>query len=437
MLGVVAATACPSAGTFLCIDDGSCDRLAGGGVCLADGDCAYPDAVCSGGLRRSPSANNGAGECVPADEPSTTSTGGTVGATSEVATGTGTDSESGTIPTCGERKSLLLDTVQLPDEADPYPLLVALDDPDIVAAGDDIWFSDESGAVVPHEIEGDPAGDGTTRLVWIGLSGYTVPEPVTVYVHYGDPTSAPVVLARDVWASHYLGVWHLDEPLTDEEGEPVTDSTVNVTHGSALGGMGPEANVEGAVGGALLLDGDDDFIEVPTPWAGQLTSFTVSVWARVDDNSVTPGSLFDRLNGDGLYPRCRKLPGDSTTNLFCQVGTEQTTVLSVSSPGELTPLGSPFLAALRWDGASGEMTLFIDGQPTDTTDVTDMTLRFGDNEMRMGQVENFGGIVGFLDEFRLSNVALSDTWLAADYYTQLSPAANVLDLGEPEPAACP
>ncbi len=444
-LGVVACAAvgCPSAGTFLCVDDTSCDRIATGGVCLADGDCAYPDGVCPSGLRRSPGANTGASECVPAELPGTSTTTATTTPSSDedtvAATSSGdtaTASSSGTIPTCGERKSLLIDTVQLPDGADPYPLLLAIDDPDVVAAGDEIWFADDRGQIVPHEIDAGP-DDPATRMVWLGLSGYTVPDPVTVWVHYGDPASAPVVLGRDVWASHYLGVWHLGDPLSADEAEPVIDSTVNVTHGAALGGMGPEANVPGVVGGALLLDGDDDFIEVPTPWAGELTSFTVSVWARVDDNSVTPGSLFDRLNGDNLYPRCRKLPGEPTASLFCQVGTEETTVLSVSASGSLTPLGSPFLAALRWDGAAGEMTLFVDGQPIDTTDITGMTLRSGDREMRLGQVENFGGLVGWLDEFRLADVALSDAWLAADYFTQLSPTAAILDVGEAEPATCP
>lgn len=433
-VGGLMAVGCPSAGTFVCADDLSCDRIAGGGVCLSDGDCAYPDPVCDSGLRRSPGASSAASECVPVEASSTTSGKTTLGSTSMV--GTDSESSSGTLPTCGERKALLLDTVHIPDDATPYPLLVALDDPDILAAGEEIWFAAGSGEVVPHEIEADPTDD-TRVLVWLGLAEVSVPDPVTVYVHYGDPSTAPVVLPRDVWGSHYLGVWHLDEPLTDEEGETVTDSTINLTHGSALGGMGPDANVQGAVGGALLLDGDDDVVEVPTPWAGKLVSFTVSVWARVDDNSTSPGALFDRLNGDGLYPRCRKSEGDTSSNLFCQIRTDAPDLVTISASGSLTPLGTTFLAALRWDADAGVVTIFIDGEPITTNDIVGTELDFGDNDMRMGQVETFGGIVGLLDEFRLSNVALSDAWLAADYATQISPAANVLDVGAAEPAACP
>ena len=82
---VVAIAAC-GARVYPCSDDGQCD-LRSGGVCVADGRCAYEDGDCASGLRYGPHAGDRSDECVSAG--------------SEISSegdGSGSESDGGTIP---------------------------------------------------------------------------------------------------------------------------------------------------------------------------------------------------------------------------------------------------------------------------------------------------------------------------------------------------
>lgn len=60
-----ALVAC-GARVYPCADDSQCDARSGG-VCVADGRCAYADGDCDGGLRYGEHAGDRSGQCVPAD----------------------------------------------------------------------------------------------------------------------------------------------------------------------------------------------------------------------------------------------------------------------------------------------------------------------------------------------------------------------------------
>lgn len=75
--------------------------------------------------------------------------------------------------------------------------------------GADMLFTDETGAVVPHEIDTwDPEGES---LVWLKPSSLSAAlGKITMYFGCAD---APVSTVAQVW-SGYTGVWHFDEAST-------------------------------------------------------------------------------------------------------------------------------------------------------------------------------------------------------------------------------
>lgn len=424
--------ACPSVSPFHCDDDTQCDREGASGVCI-DGDCAYDDDECPGsGLRFSPNAGDRAGECVP--QAGTETTSGTDSSTSS-----GDDSSSGNIPTCGTRRVVELDAGLLGSTSLPgYPALVVVVDPTLAndAAPDasDVWFADETGAPLPHEVDAwDP--ETGTLAAWVRLPGWTIGAPLVVGLYAGDPEHAPTPTPSAVWDA-YTAVWHLGDALSDEEGEVVRDSSAALNHGFALGGMSADQLGDGVIGRAFLFDGDDDVVDVEAPFVGSLESFTVSWWARIDGDDSTHHPFFQSLNGT-LYPRCRRLFAETGGNLFCQIGTESQTLDVGASENEL-PDGEIRHFALTYDGENSIARLYASGAEVsmDTAKVPG-PLTTGTEHLGLGRIDEFGTLLGMIDEFRIAPSVLPPEWIAADVRVQGTPSNLIVAVDPAEPVVCP
>ncbi|HET6583291.1 MAG TPA: hypothetical protein VFG69_07585, partial [Nannocystaceae bacterium] len=288
----VFVAACPSLSPFRCDDDALCDRDAQSGMCI-DGDCAYPDGDCPGsGLRFSPNARDKAGECVP---PPTGETAGTSGG--DGTSGDSTDASTTGIATCGTERIVELDVGLLgPTSLPGYPALVVIADDATLAAESapdaaDVWFTDLDGVVLPHEIDAFDATTGTLQA-WVRLPAWEVGMPLSLVLHAGDLASAPASSATAVWADDFAGVWHFGDELGDGRGEVVRDSTAAANHGFAVGDMNADQITEGVIGSAFLFDGVDDSIDVEAAFVGELESFTISWWTRIDGDDTTHHPFF-------------------------------------------------------------------------------------------------------------------------------------------------
>jgi hypothetical protein len=425
--------ACPSVSPFACEESSQCDRDDEIGVCI-DGDCAYDDQMCPGsGLKFSPNAGDRAGECVPAG--GTESTG-----TTDTSSSSADDASSGDIPTCGTRRIVELDAGLLgPTSLPGYPALVVIaDDPtlaaDVLPDASDVWFADESGDALPHEIDAwDP--DSGTLSAWVRLPGWTIGTPLVVALHAGDPEHAPEPTPAAVWDS-FSAVWHLGDALSDEEGEVVRDSSAALNHGFALGGMSADQLGDGVIGRAFLFDGVDDVVDVEAPFVGTLESFTVSWWARIDGDDSTHQPFFQALNGT-LYPRCRRLIAKSGSNLFCQVGIESQT-LGVGAEETELPDGEIRHFALTYDGKTSVARLFASGAEVSMAAAkVPGPLMTGTEHLGLGRIDEFGTLLGMLDEFRIAQSVLPPEWIAADVRVQGTPSNLILGVDPPEPVACP
>lgn len=432
---IVAVTAglvfgCPRLDPFACTEDSQCD-LEAGGACR-DGECAYEDSDCDpSGLRWHEDVPGVGGQCVEGEvEGGSTSTG--VDPTTDSST---TGSSDTGVSVCGLELPLSVDTAALSGDVllEDYPLLVDVTSAELGGAapdGSDVFFVDDAGTVIPHELEAIAAD---SIRAWVRLPAYTPGQPLALGLRFGDPSQAPTNDPTDVWNDAYVGVWHLDDPLEGPEGDLQLDSTIYGGDGVTFGTMGPDQVVDVAIGSGLSFDGDDS-VEMDASFVGSLESVTISIWAQVDTDGTVDSPFFERVSGDNIYPRCRKRV-DTDGAIQCQAGVNEETRLA-RAPDGAVPRGELRLVALTYDADAGIIAVYVDGQLEDSSEGDPGPLDPGPDVPRLGFINEFGGHIGLLDEFRVADTVLSEAWLAADAVSQSNPTAIVGVQGPATPIPC-
>lgn len=434
----LALAGCPRLDPYFCSTQQDCDRDGREGVCLEDDTCAYPVGtdVCASGLMRSPNAAFDPGECVDTGETTGpiadggTSTGEPPGSSGDDGSG-----ESGEPLPCSTVAITVDTNVLSGDEvlAD-YPLLVRLDDPAIVSAvreaGANPRWLDASGTELPAEIA-EAEADPDALLAHVRLPAYELGAQLPLTLAWGgDPATTS---ATDVW-SRFRGVWHLDDIPTGVDGDVMRNAVVVGEPGLTQGAMAAEQSVPGVIGRGLSFDGIDDGVFVDAAFIGTLTDYTISLWARHEDDDDDPwSSYFQRLNGDFFYPRCWR---HESANVSCQFRLlEPDTIVFASGDfdhfqGELIHL------AMSRDASAAQTRVYVNGQRRSTIDEEALTLASGDFQFEIGHGE-WGSATAMLDEVRVSDEALPDAWIAADYATGLDPTAALASIGPISPTGCP
>jgi hypothetical protein len=262
-----------------------------------------------------------------------------------------------------------------------------------------------------------PGADVTQHRVYFG----TEPDALILLAEVSDSTSvkAPAlqkaetyfwrvdetqpdgsVLTGDIWSfdtGSLVAWWKLD----DGAGDIAVDSSGNGHDGSLRGNT---SWVEGVTGNALLLDGQDGYINVGRDPAFNITNqITVSAWIKVGG--------FDRewqaivTKGDRSW-RLQRNYGSSTLEFACS---------GLAVPG--AQYGSVFgivdVDDGRWHHAAGtydgqELCLYLDGKLDVSSEaagkirVDDRPVYIGENAERPDRLWN-----GLIDDVRIYSYALS------------------------------
>ena len=137
------------------------------------------------------------------------------------------------------------------------------------ADGTDLFFEDESGTLLPFEVETFDAS-GTT-FVWVKVPSLSSATQLTVY--FGGPSNGDVE-PEDVW-TRYVGVWHFD---SDAAGTTtVADATGHALNGTTTGTLTTYA---GPFGNAAL----QSTVKINAPdydsRLSNVAQFSVSGWFK-------------------------------------------------------------------------------------------------------------------------------------------------------------
>jgi biopolymer transport protein ExbB len=337
----------------------------------------------------------------------------------------------------GYRRAISVEPVAHPVEG--FPVAVVLQDDtglathSVSSAGQDIEFTLVDGTAVGHEIESFDRATGTV-VAWVAIPVLSASVPTELTMYYGGNVvkSTPPV----PWDSSFAAVWHLGEEALDEQ-DSATHADSVASHAAHQRG---NKHVAGIIGRGQAFDGIDDQL-----WAEDLsaidsaTELTVSAWIRVTD-----------LENDGVIAAKGywRDEGDSFVLYYNQVGVsaQETRIVSIEihdgehvrtadAPPRSLPDSDWHQVAFTYvAGHPSGLRLYIDGvlagssgtrpNPGDTSQMSALA-QTASTPLTIGgtaDIDPDPAFSGFIDEVRISTVARSPAWIAAEYAAAANPS---------------
>jgi FlaG/FlaF family flagellin (archaellin) len=305
-----------------------------------------------------------------------------------------------------------------------FPVLVSITgDSDIAAratTGDQIYFTDDVGTLIPHELIAYSAG---SLSAWVSVPNLNTGTVVRIY--YG--TTRPSYTPAAVWNTNYKGVWHLEEAGTGAADEYI-DSTSNNNDGQ--GGNGAPTDTPVRVSGKIGYAQDfvsNDFINVGTGNSLKIQdTLTVEAWVKMDANAF--GCVVCRQLGTGTGDAYTMFENTGPTASFYISG-----ISSTASSSTITT--NPYTAFHHWvvtvTTGTNNVRIYVDGQLSGTQRTLSTYPTLDDNPVIFGAGENDGTsnpnewFNGAIDEVRISNIVRSPGWITTEYANMNDPAGFI------------
>jgi len=312
--------------------------------------------------------------------------------------------------------------------------------PALDGGGDIRFSSDEAGAnrlsceIVTFTTDNNPA-NGKAEI-WVKVPSVSFSSNTSIWVWYNtsgasQPAANAAYGSESVWDANYVGVWHLNETVVDEQTTGThTDATSNNNDGTQNG----NDDIAGKIGTAQDFDGTDDYVDVPDNASLDITGpITIAAW----DN-------FDSFSGDRVIV-AKWDPSANQSYFFGNNTDSNELIFFVSDDGSsfsyaevstnaALATGTWYHVAATWNSTDGAklykngtlLTMSPFGTNISAIYSGNESLKIGANEATASKFFD-----GRIDEARLSNNARSAAWIAASYKNQDDPAAFVIE-GAPE-----
>lgn len=289
-----------------------------------------------------------------------------------------------------------------PEDLVDFPVLVKLEDGVNIdysktkSNGEDIRFVDEEGELLSYEIESWDNTDDS--FIWVRVPEIAVGDTSYIHMYYGNNNAEENQNAPGVWDENFLGVWHKN----DQTSSTIKDSTLNANHGTKKGSNEP-IEAGGKFGKAQNYDGVDDHVALSAVYTAG-NNFTFSGWLNIPSSPAgdTHADLFRIGTGATQVFYAYTTYGGANGNLrLFWVGSETLVGSDIRGAGwthiAMSRVGSNFV-------------LYVNGEQ----DVVGVSSDAG-STASFNLSRNFA-LNGLLDEIRISNVARSASWIAAEYH---------------------
>jgi len=313
-----------------------------------------------------------------------------------------------------------------------FPVLISLVDPNLrtianggrvsSANGYDIAFMLQSTvALLDHEIESYDGVTGTI-VAWVRIPSLTAANQ-TLLMYYGDPEIACAQnnpTNGNVWDANHLGVYHLNEAVTDEATVGVhLDSTANARNGT----QGRNDDLAGKIASGQDFDGTNDFVNLGTGFPALGTTFTIEGWVWFDSLASMP-VVFGREEFTNLDYRIVYDNGCGPNRLRIDIsydGTEPGDAQACAPAATATGTWHHFAAAK----SATQLTFFLNGVAGTSTATAGTVNQNPSLQTRMAlRQDNGQDLDGRLDEVRVSNVARSAGWIQTSFNSQDCPSTS-------------
>jgi hypothetical protein len=278
------------------------------------------------------------------------------------------------------------------------------------ANGFDIAFTAGDGTTqLDHDLESYDSGTGEL-VAWVRFPSLSATTDTQFFIYYGDSGITTDQSTTDTWNSDYQLVMHMDGGATED------DATSNANDGTE-NGTGGIPTTSGRIGdGRDFERGDSDFISVADDNSLDITDeITISFWYNPESNAapdmVTKGTntSYEATIRGGPRMQFKKEGGSNLT-------ADASFSLSNSTWYYLTYV----------QGASGR-SIYQNGVSINTDGNTTAFSTNGDAL----QISRSGDAAdGIIDEVRISDIELSEDWIATEYANQLNPSTFITELDD-------
>jgi hypothetical protein len=351
----------------------------------------------------------------------------------------------------GYRRILTIDSDQVDADLTNVPLLVSFTEPGITSKsqpdGDDITFVsyEDNSTVFNHQLELFNATTGNC-VAWVNVTHVSATTNTKLWMYYGNSDCSSQEDPTQVWNSHYVGIWHLNESGSGSDYE-FKDSTEHTNHGT---GGGPATNGDaeqtpvrenGMIGYAQHFNGVNDSIFTKLIDTDTWDGLTVEAWINVD---VAQGDMhvfskaWDTIPSENVFVLAVNESGGIRTNGSVRTDGAGGGSTSSYGTGGLST-GTWTYISLTWDAGAEQLQLLRNGY------LVGSGLRDGDTLYDYSSdpypcFGNYNGsnnrnFDGLIDECRLSNVARNLSWIRTCYnnavntttFFFLGPQENITD----------
>ncbi len=378
------------------------------------------------------------------------------------------------------RVKLTIDHTKVDSALSDFPILVHLCNSSGENHDDVSFVFDNLGSDTNRKKIAITISDGTTECyveiekwddaneqawLWVKVPRISNTADTNLYLYYdadhadndsmvGDNESTP---AQDVWTNGFVMVQHLGEVGNGISNE-YRDSTDYNYDGTGHTGTGTPTRTTGQIGNAQVFDGDDDYIQVADndafsiPTTGELT---VEAWIRPDvldfpkaEPSGNPAQgAYVNLLGKADYGGKEEYQ----FRIYNKTGSDRPNQLSfyvfnLDGGWGAGADSQDVLTAGQWIHVVGivyanNVCFYKNSVLRETTSLTGYKLENGMAPFQIGHCENAahpGYFLGAIDEVRVSNIARSDAWIRASYYSEIDRLfAFEVEEHEPTPAPTP
>lgn len=315
-------------------------------------------------------------------------------------------------------KPITINASQVAGTQTDFPVLVSITDAQLATNagndGFDIVFTSSATAtsILDHQLESYNTSNGEL-LVWVKVPSINSSTNTDIFMFYGNSSANSDQSTSNVWSSSFRSVFHLDNTFND--------ATANANNGTNVG----TTNTTGKIGAAQNFNGTNSYIHLNDSYNGTTFSeTTVSTWIRTSDETNQVIASFDRneywrleINGNG--------GGNG------QIGWD---ILSSTGQVDFGSTGRVDNGNWRYVSAvigGGTMSIYIDGvldaSTSSGTTFGSGNLRFGfigvgsEADQDNGSTGPNNYMNGDLDEFRISDVARSASWIQTEFNNQNTP----------------
>ena len=320
----------------------------------------------------------------------------------------------------GSHSKLVFDNSGRTENLTNIPVLVTLNSGNIdysktQDSGEDIRFIDgTTGAELEYEIEEwNESGDS---FVWVNVPQIDGSSD-HIWLYHNNGSASDAQYAAGVWDANYVGVWHLEENGSGAADEYVDSSgTGNHAQGGDGAAGDTPSQIAGQIGTGQDFDGTSEFIAIPkvsNDFNGDVG--TASFWMTADAVGSWMAALEMRVAGgfDNSMAMWWNDPSDFQITYRAGGG------FFNHAADEITDNSDWHLVTQTWDAGADEAKQFVDGSQVGNTE-TDLGVWAGTIDIyptigANGAVGRDGDWDGIIDEVRISTIARSPDWIAAQH----------------------